>query len=186
MKAALYFGHRDVRVLEVPEPRPGPGQVQVRVAWAGLCGTDRHEYTGPIFIPVEQPHRVTGRRAPLILGHEFSGVIAQVGEGVTAWRPGDRVTASGNLVCGRCGPCRAGRINLCEDLAFTGIGTDGAFAEAIVVPEYQLFRIPAAVSLERALLAEPLACGVHATGLLGKLRGRSVAVMGRTPGAKIA
>jgi (R,R)-butanediol dehydrogenase / meso-butanediol dehydrogenase / diacetyl reductase len=178
MKAAMYFGHRDLRVLDVPEPEPGPGQVKVQVAWAGICGTDRHEYTGPVFIPVGRVHRITGRTAPLVLGHEFSGVVAAVGAGVTAWRPGDRVTASGNIVCGQCHFCRTGRVNLCENLAFTGIGTDGAFAEYVVVPQYQLFKVPASVSLERAVLTEPLACGEHATGLLGEVKGRTVVVIG--------
>ena len=117
MKAAVYFGHRDLRVIDIPEPEPGPGQVKVQVAWAGICGTDRHEYTGPVFIPVGRIHRVTGRTAPLVLGHEFSGVVAAVGAGVTAWAPGDRVTASGNVVCGQCHFCRTGRVNLCENLA---------------------------------------------------------------------
>jgi (R,R)-butanediol dehydrogenase/meso-butanediol dehydrogenase/diacetyl reductase len=178
MRAARYYGYRDLRVETVPEPQPGPGEVKVRVAWAGICGTDRHEYTGPVFVPVGRIHRVTGRTAPLVLGHEFAGVVAEAGEGVTAWRPGDRVTASGNIVCGHCRFCRSGRLNLCENLAFTGIGTDGAFAEYVVVPAYQLFRIPSAVPLERALLAEPLACGEHATRLAGDVRGQAVAVVG--------
>jgi len=92
MRAARYYGYRDLRVETVPEPQPGPGEVKVRVAWAGICGTDRHEYTGPVFVPVGRIHRVTGRTAPLVLGHEFAGVVAEAGEGVTAWRPGDRVT----------------------------------------------------------------------------------------------
>jgi (R,R)-butanediol dehydrogenase/meso-butanediol dehydrogenase/diacetyl reductase len=178
MKAALYYGHRDVRVMDVPEPRTGPGQVKVKVAWAGICGTDRHEYTGPVWVPVGRIHPVTGRTAPLVLGHEFSGVVAEVGEGVTAWKPGDRVTASGNIICGECPACRSGRENLCEHLAFNGIGTDGAFAEYLVVPQYQLYRIPDAVSLERAVLTEPLACGVHAVRLAGDLKGQAVAVVG--------
>lgn len=178
MKAALYYGHRDLRVQEVPEPQIKPGHVKIKVAWAGICGTDRHEYNGPVWIPVEKPHRITGRKAPLVLGHEFSGVVVESGEGVTAWKPGDRVTASGNIVCGECRWCREGRVNLCENLAFNGIGTDGAFAEYIVVPEYQLFRIPDNVSLERAVLTEPLACGFHATRLIGDLKEKSVAIVG--------
>ena len=121
--------------MDVPEPRTGPGQVKVKVAWAGICGTDRHEYTGPVFVPVAGSTASPAGTAPLVLGHEFSGLVTEVGQGVTAWRPGDRVTASGNIVCGQCPACRAGRENLCEDLAFTGIGTDGAFAEYVVVQQ---------------------------------------------------
>ncbi len=178
MKAALYYGYRDLRVQDVPEPQVKPGHVKVKIAWAGICGTDRHEYNGPVWIPVAKPHRITGRQAPLVLGHEFSGVVVEAGQGVTDWKPGDRVTASGNIVCGKCRWCKEGRVNLCENLAFNGIGTDGAFAEYIVVPEYQLFRVPASVSLERAVLTEPLACGFHATRLIGDLMGKSVAVVG--------
>ena len=178
MKAAMYYGFHDLRVMEIPEPRVKAGHVKVKVVWAGICGTDRHEYNGPVWIPMGKPHRITGRQAPLVLGHEFSGVVVEVGEGVQDWKPGDRITASGNIVCGECRWCREGRVNLCENLAFNGIGTDGAFAEYIVVPEYQLFKVPESVSLERALLTEPLACGFHATRLIGDLKGKSVAIIG--------
>ncbi|NTV36056.1 MAG: alcohol dehydrogenase catalytic domain-containing protein [Anaerolineaceae bacterium] len=178
MKAAIWYGHRDLRVSETHEPDVKPGHVKVRVAWAGICGTDRHEYNGPVFIPVTKPNRLTGRVAPLILGHEFTGIITEVGEGVTGWKIGDRVTASGNLVCGKCEWCKSGRINLCERLAFNGIGDDGCFAEYIVVPSYQLFKIPSNVSLEKAVLTEPLACGVHSTKLIGDIAGKDVVVIG--------
>ena len=178
MKAAFWYGNRDLRVLETPEPVVKPGHVKIQIAWAGICGTDRHEYNGPVFIPVTKPNRLTGRVAPLILGHEFTGKIVEVGEGVADWKVGDRVTASGNLVCGECEWCKSGRINLCERLAFNGIGQDGAFAEYIVVPTYQLFKIPANVSLEKAVLTEPLACGAHSTKLIGDVAGKDVVVIG--------
>jgi (R,R)-butanediol dehydrogenase / meso-butanediol dehydrogenase / diacetyl reductase len=178
MKAAFWYGHRDLRVLETQEPEVKPGHVKVKVAWAGICGTDRHEYNGPVFIPVTKPNHLTGKTAPLVLGHEFSGKIVEVGQGVSDWKVGDRITASGNLVCGECEWCKSGRVNLCERLAFNGIGQDGCFAEYIVVPTYQLFKIPNNGSLERAVLAEPLACGVHSTKLMGDISGRDVVVIG--------
>ena len=178
MKAALYYGYRDLRVEEIPEPAVLPGTVKVKVAWAGICGTDRHEYNGPVWIPTQKPHRITGRQAPLVLGHELAGTIVELGAGVTGWQVGDRVTASGNIVCGQCRWCQSGRVNLCENLAFNGIGTDGAFAEFAVLPAYQLFRVPASVSLERAVLTEPLACGVHATHRIGDLQDKTVAIVG--------
>ena len=178
MKAAFWYGHRDIRVLETNEPMVKPGHVKIRVAWAGICGTDRHEYNGPVFIPVNKPNRLTGRVAPLILGHEFAGKIVDVGEGVTGWQIGDRVTASGNLICGECYWCKSGRVNLCEKLAFNGIGQDGCFAEYIVVPAYQLFKIPDNVSLKKAVLTEPLSCGVHSTKLIGDIIGRDVVIIG--------
>jgi (R,R)-butanediol dehydrogenase/meso-butanediol dehydrogenase/diacetyl reductase len=178
MKAAFWYGNKDLRVLETPEPKVKPGYVKIKIAWAGICGTDRHEYNGPVFIPVSKPNRLTGRVAPLILGHEFTGRIVEVGENVIDWKIGDRVTASGNLVCGECEWCKSGRVNLCERLAFNGIGEDGAFAEFIVVPTYQLFKIPANVTLEEAVLTEPLACGTHATKLIGDVAGKDVVIIG--------
>ncbi|MCE1252988.1 MAG: alcohol dehydrogenase catalytic domain-containing protein [Anaerolineae bacterium] len=178
MKAAFWYGHRDLRVMDTPEPVVKPGHVKVKIAWAGICGTDRHEYNGPVFIPVTKPNHLTGKIAPLILGHEFSGKIVEVGEGVSDWKVGDRITASGNLVCGECEWCKSGRVNLCERLAFNGIGQDGCFAEYIVVPTYQLFKVPDNVSLEKAVLAEPLACGVHSTKLIGDVSGKDVVVIG--------
>lgn len=178
MKAAVWYGYKDLRVQDMPEPKVSQGYVKIKVAWAGICGTDRHEYTGPVFIPVEKPHRLTGRTAPLILGHEFSGVIEEVGEGVTGWNKGDKVTASGSLVCGECKWCKSGRKNICEKLGFTGVGEDGCFAEYIVIPEHQLFKVPENVSLEEAVLAEPLSCGIHATKLLGDITGSNVVIIG--------
>lgn len=178
MKAARYYGHKDIRLEDVDQPAIQPDEVLVRIAWAGICGTDRHEYTGPVWVPVDQPHRITGQQAPLTLGHEFSGEIAAVGRDVTGWSVGDRVTASGNIYCGECPYCLDGRVNLCANLAFNGIGRDGAFAEFMAVPAYQLYRIPEGVPLRMAVLAEPLACGWHATAKVGSLEGKKVAVVG--------
>jgi (R,R)-butanediol dehydrogenase/meso-butanediol dehydrogenase/diacetyl reductase len=178
MKAARYYGYKDIRVEDIPVPAIPKGYVQVRVAWAGICGTDRHEYTGPVWIPIEKPHRITGQMAPITLGHELSGVIVGLGENVTGWNVGDRVTASGNIYCGECDLCKSGRVNLCENLAFNGIGCDGAFAEYVNLPAYQLFSVPDNVTLEQAVLAEPLACGWHATQMMGDMQGKNVAVVG--------
>ena len=178
MKAARYYGYKDIRVEDIAIPDVSKGNVRVRVAWAGICGTDRHEYTGPVWVPVDKPHRITGQQAPITLGHELSGVVVAVGEGVGDWQIGDRVTASGNIICHECDFCQDGRVNLCENLAFNGIGCDGAFAEYMVLPAYQLYKVPNRVTLKQAVLAEPLACGWHATGKVGDLHGKNVAVVG--------
>ena len=107
MKAAGLHGYKYVRIEEGAEPTPKKGQVKSAVDWAGICGTDRHEYEGPNFIPVKKPHRLTGRVAPLIIGHEFSGRIVELGEDVDGWKVGDRVTANGSLTCGKCEACRS-------------------------------------------------------------------------------
>jgi (R,R)-butanediol dehydrogenase/meso-butanediol dehydrogenase/diacetyl reductase len=84
MKAAVWHGRRDVRIENVNEPPPPPpGQLQVKVAWCGICGTDLHEYVGgPLYIPLARPHSLTGVQAPVTIGHEMSGEVIAVGEGV--------------------------------------------------------------------------------------------------------
>lgn len=178
MKAAVWYGYKDLRIEEVKEPVPKAGQVKIRVDWAGICGTDRHEYEGPNFIPVEKPHRLTGRVAPLIIGHEFSGVITELGEGVTGWKVGDRVTANGSLTCGECEACKSGHYNICQRLGFVGVGDDGTFADYVLFEAAKLFAIPEGVTQRQAAVAEPLACGIHATNLLGDIAGKDVVIIG--------
>ncbi len=178
MKAAVWHGYKDIRISDVPLPSAGPGHVVIKVAYAGICGTDRHEYVGPNFIPTQKPHRLTGKMAPLTLGHEFAGTIAEVGDGVAGWTVGDRVTANGTLCCGECPMCRSGRYNVCEKLGFVGVGKDGAFAEYVEVEAARLFKVPDVVTLRQAPLAEPIACGIHATNLLGDMAGKDVVIVG--------
>jgi len=104
MKAALWHARDDVRVEEVPEPgAPGPSEVIIQVGACGICGTELEEYrAGPLFIPVAQRHPLTGRLAPIILGHEFAGQVVAVGRGVTRLRAGDLVTPDVLLSCGTC------------------------------------------------------------------------------------
>ena len=178
MRAAVWHGYKDLRIEEKPVPEPGKGQVLIKVDWAGICGTDRHEYEGPNFIPVKKPHRLTGRTAPLTLGHEFSGRIDRLGEGVSGWKVGDRVTANGSLTCGVCEACKSGRYNICQKLGFLGVGNDGAFADYVVVDADKLFAIPEGLTQREAAVSEPLACGIHATHLLGDITGRDVVIIG--------
>lgn len=178
MKAAVWHGYKDIRIENIPEPEIKKGYVKIKVDYAGICGTDRHEYVGPNFIPVEKPHRLTGRVAPLTIGHEFSGTIVEVAEDVKGYSVGDRVTANGSLTCKECEPCKTGRYNICQRLGFLGVGEDGAFAEYVRVEAARLFKIPEGVSQREAAVAEPLACGIHATNLLGDVKGKDVVVIG--------
>jgi (R,R)-butanediol dehydrogenase / meso-butanediol dehydrogenase / diacetyl reductase len=100
MLAVRWHARGDVRAERVPPPpSPGPGDVQLKVRWCGICGTDLEEWlSGPVFIPAAEPHPVTGARAPLVLGHEFAGVVAAVGDGVTEPLPSGRCAGAG---CGR-------------------------------------------------------------------------------------
>ena len=163
MLALRWHGRRDVRLDEVPEPPPpGPGELQLRVLWCGLCGTDVEEYrSGPIFVPVEQPNPLTGRKAPLTLGHEFAAEVVAVGAGAT-FEPGQRVAADTLIWCGRCYWCLRHQVSLCERLAALGLMADGGLAELCNAPETTCLRVPDGVSDEAAALAETLAVGVRA------------------------
>ena len=178
MKAAVWYGYKDLRIQEMPVPKPKGGQVLIKVDYAGICGTDRHEYVGPNFIPTKKPHRLTGKMAPLIIGHEFSGRIAAVGDNVNGYSQGQRVTANGSLTCGKCELCQEGRYNICRKLGFVGVGDDGCFADYLVVDADKLFPIPDGVTQRQAALAEPLACGVHATKLAGDVRDKLAVIIG--------
>jgi len=180
MKAAVWYGRKDVRVENVPEPpAPPPDGVKIRVEWCGICGSDLHEYdAGPIFIPVDAPHPLTGVKAPLILGHEFSGEIVEIGKDVTNWKVGDRVSPDACQYCGVCAMCRVNRYSVCEKLAFTGLMANGAFAEYVNVPAYTLYKLPKEVDYVGGALVEPISVGVHAVRR-GRLQlGETVAIVG--------
>jgi (R,R)-butanediol dehydrogenase/meso-butanediol dehydrogenase/diacetyl reductase len=180
MKAAVWYGKKDVRVEDVPEPpAPGKGEVKIKVHQTGICGSDLHEYhAGPIFIPTEEHHPLTSKKAPLILGHEFSGEVVEVGEGVTNVSVGDRVAPDAAQHCGECYMCKVNRYSLCEKLAFTGLMADGAFAEYVNVPAYTCFKLLPELSNEAGALVEPIAVGIHAIRQGKMMEGDTVAVVG--------
>lgn len=182
MKAAKWYAKRDIRVENVPEPpAPKPDEVKIKVAWCGICGSDLHEYiAGPIFIPIE-PHPLTGAKAPLILGHEFTGTVVEVGNAVTTVKVGDVVAPDACQHCGVCVTCREGRYNVCEKLAFTGLMAEGAFAEYVNVPAELCYVLPPNFDLQAGSLIEPLATGFKAVRLAGSLMGLNVAVFGAGP-----
>ena len=180
MQAAVWHGKKDVRVETVPLPSPpAPGWVQVKVEWCGICGSDLHEYlAGPIFIPVIAPHPLTGKQGSVILGHEFTGKVVAVGEGVTDVKVGDMVAPDACQHCGECQPCREGRYNVCEKLAFTGLHNDGAFASLVNVPAELCYVLPEGVSAEAGAVMEPLATGFKAVRMAGSILGLNVVVLG--------
>lgn len=179
MKAAKWYAKKDLRVENVPEPpAPKAGEVKIKVAWCGICGSDLHEYVaGPIFIPT-QPHTLTGQCAPLILGHEFTGTVVEVGSGVSTVRVGDLVAPDACQHCGDCLPCRLGKYNVCEKLAFTGLMADGAFAEYVNVPAELCYVLPPNFNLEAGSLIEPLATGFKAVRLAGSIMGETAVIFG--------
>ena len=138
----------DIALQEVPRPEPGPGQVVVDVVAAGLCGTDLHILDGSY-----------GSRPPVSLGLVVSGRIAAVGPGVDAAKVGQAVALETFFsTCGQCNDCRAGHPNRCQARVSIGSGTDGGFAEQVVVPARNARRLPEHVPVEAGALSEPLAC----------------------------
>jgi L-iditol 2-dehydrogenase len=157
MKALVLQEYKRFAYEDVPTPSAGSGEVLVAVKACGICGSDVHGMDGS-----------TGRRRPpIIMGHEASGVVAEIGADVSDWRPGDRVTFDSTIYCGRCDFCRAGQINLCNHRRVLGVSCEdyrqhGAFAEFVVVPQHILYRLPDGLSFEQAALVEPLSIAVHA------------------------
>jgi len=180
MKAAVWHGRRDIRIEDFPDPpAPATGEVKIRVTWCGICGTDLEEYLyGPLYIPVDKPNPLTGRKAPMILGHEFVGSVVEVGPGVENFKVGDVITPDTLIHCGECYWCRRHQVHQCEKLAILGLMTDGGFAEYVNAPTYMCFHLPSGVSPEVAVLAEPASVAVRANRLARTSFGDTVAVLG--------
>lgn len=183
MKAALWYGKNDVRVEKIEDPKVVKGSVKIKVKWCGICGSDLHEYLGgPIFIPVGQPHPLSDNTAPVVLGHEFSGEIVEIGEGVTKFNVGDRVAVEPIVACGKCAACKEGKYNLCSSLGFHGLcGSGGGFAEYTVFPEEFVHKIPDNMSYEQAALIEPMAVALHSIRIANFKTGDTAIVLGAGP-----
>jgi len=156
MKALVKYarGNGNMEIRDVPEPKAGPGQVKIEVKAAGICGSDLHIFHDDIAIPINPP---------FTMGHEFCGIVAETGEGVTEWKLGDRVTSeTAYSFCGRCPQCITGFYNLCNERRVLGYWYDGAFASYTVVPQERIHALPDTVSFTAGALLEPLACITHA------------------------
>lgn len=157
MKALVLLDYNRLSYQDTPEPKAGPDEVLVAVKACGICGSDVHGMDGS-----------TGRRRPpIIMGHEASGTIAAVGDGVKDWKPKDRVTFDSTIYCGVCHFCRRGEINLCDRRRVLGVSCEdyrqnGAFAEFVAVPQRILYRVPEPLPFEHAALVEPFAIALHA------------------------
>lgn len=170
MRAAVFCGKNDIKVKDIELGAPGPGEVKVKVEACGVCGTDLHIYEGAEGAAKCEP--------PTILGHEFSGVVREVGAGVEGVKPGDRVCVDPNDMCGSCYYCKIGKAHFCEDMVGIGTTTDGGFAEYCIVREKQVYKIGEKLSFEEGAMAEPVACCLHGMDLTGIETGDTVMVIG--------
>ncbi|HWQ80348.1 MAG TPA: zinc-binding dehydrogenase [Anaerovoracaceae bacterium] len=145
-------GPGGIKLCNVTEPQPDINEVKIKVHAGGICGTDLH-------IMKDEGYAY---RLGVTMGHEYSGVIVEIGSGVSKFQTGDRVVSlTAGFTCGQCRYCREGLLMLCEDRLSIGSGMNGAFAEYIVIPESLVFKLPDSVSLDAAALCEPLACTVR-------------------------
>lgn len=174
MKALVLTEYKRLEYLDVPKPTiQGPTQVLIKVEAAAICGSDVHGWDGS-----------TGRRRPpIIMGHEGAGTIEAVGDLVTGFAVGDRVTFDSTIFCGSCAFCRKGLFNLCEDRQVLGVSCeeyrrDGIFAEYAIVEQRVLFHLPENLSFVEAALAEPAGVAAHAISLAPPALGEDVAVVG--------
>lgn len=171
MRAIVLTGNGEVDLVEMDPPTPAPAEALLRVSLCGVCGTDRHLLDG------SHPHA----RFPIVPGHEFVGEVVDTGADVLELRVGDRVVVDPAIRCDRCDKCRTGRPNLCARKGGYGIGYHGGLAELTVVLERYCHRLPTDMPDEIAVLAEPLACAVHAVEVAEPQISGDVLVLGAGP-----
>jgi len=172
MKAAVFYGSgQQLKFEDVPVPEPKPGEILIKVAACGVCHTDLH------YIDHGVP---TFKKPPMILGHEASGIVSKVGEGVSNLGEGDRVLVPAVLSCGVCTNCRIGRENICENGVMFGNNVDGAYAEYMVAPAKDVFLFPETIPLEEgSIIADAVTTPFHAVVNRGEVKaGDRVAVFG--------
>ena len=170
MKAGVFFGENDLRVIEIEKPIPKADEVLVKVMACGVCGTDVHIFCGD--------EGCFPTPSGTVLGHEFAGIVESVGENVKTIKAGDRVCVDPNKLCNECYYCRSGIGHFCEDMIGIGTGVNGGFAQYCAVPQSQVYKIADATSYEEAAMTEPVACCVHGIDMCEISCGDTVAVIG--------
>ncbi len=172
MKALVWTGPREMVIRQVPAPTVDPDEVLIRVAYSGICGSELSGYLG---------HNAL-RVPPLIMGHEFSGIVEAVGENVQSQTPelsvGDRVTANPMIYDRTCPYCQEGLTHLCLGRQLVGAHRPGSFAEFVSVPAHVIYRLPDGLGLREGALTEPTACAVRIVRLMGDISGRDVLIVG--------
>ncbi len=173
MKALVLSEYKHLEITDLPDPTPGRGEVLVSVAACGICGSDVHGYDGS-----------SGRRIPpIVMGHEAAGTIAALGDGVSGFAEGDRVTFDSTIFCGDCDNCRRGDVNLCDHREVLGVSCAefkraGAFAEYVAVPSRILYRLPEKLSFTEAAMLEAVSVALHGVSLAQISTGCAALVVG--------
>lgn len=169
VKTELGFGNLEIQ--DKPEPKPGKDQIKIKVMYAGVCGSDIHTYEGHYKVAT-----------PVTLGHEFSGEVVEVGEGVTEFKPGDRVTSETTFyICGECEYCESRDYNLCNHRKGLGSQQDGGFANYLIARKESVHHLPENVDYQSASMTEPLACSHHAVDKTEVHEGDLAVVIGPGP-----
>lgn len=169
MKALVYHGPKDLRWEEIENVCPKSDEVLIKVKAVGICGSDVHGYLG-----------ITGRRiAPMVMGHEFAGIVEEVGEGVTTVKVGERVAPYPVVFCGECEFCKQGRTHICLNKTSLGVlDCNGAMAEYVCVPAKLIFKLDDTVSYNVGSMMEPLAVAYSGVNSAGDLSGKNVLIVG--------
>ncbi len=172
MKALVYDARETISVAEHDVPSPSRGEVLVKVKWAGICGSDLVAWNGGFKRIVK----------PVILGHEFTGEIVEIGgDSELSLKAGQHVVVEPLIACGQCEACRTGHYNVCRKLRLIGLDVDGGFASYVSVPSYRIHPIPDTLSYERAALCEPIAVAIHMVRRTNLLVGDTVTILGAGP-----
>lgn len=166
MKAAVFYGEKDVRIEELPDPSPGPGEVLLRPKYCGICGSDLDAWNRGMYTE------------GVVIGHEFSAEVLECGPGVSQWNPGDTVVVNSIIPCKNCQFCSEGEYSLCDNMQMPGISMNGGLAELTVMPSDSLIPIPESVSLKEAALTEPLAVVLHGFRKITVRPGDKVLILG--------
>lgn len=162
-----------IELQDIPKPTVGHNDVLIRVKRTAICGTDMHIYNWDQWAQRTIP-------VPMAVGHEYSGEIVEVGSEVSGFAPGDRVSGEGHITCGYCRNCRAGRRHLCRNTVGVGVNRQGSFAEYLVIPAFNAFKLPPAIDDEIASILDPLGNAVH-TALAFDVVGEDVLITGAGP-----
>ncbi len=171
MKQAVMTAPGEIKVHEIEVPEPGENEVLLEIQRIGVCGSDVHVFHGM--------HPYTSY--PVVQGHEYSAILAAVGEGVQGLTPGMKVTSMPQIVCGKCAPCLRGDYHICDFLKVQGFQAPGCAQEFWVTDAKTIVPLPDEFSFEQGALVEPVSVAVHSTSRAGDVKGRNVAVLGAGP-----